>query len=683
MPEGGSTAKLDLLTLAGLTALLSCLALFLLSQRQMTTPEIVPYILLWGSACFGAYIYRRWREVLDIQNRSTSENPRIALSTYRPAESGVWEWDITNDKHEWSKEVFKIYGVSKDEFVPSYQSFLKLVHPEDRLHIEEAVAHSLRENTNYAMDHRIVTPEGEVRIVHDQADITFENGRPVRMKGNVKDVTERKQAETELRDQFGMLQSLIDAIPIPVYHKDEKGIYEGCNKAFEDFTGFSKEELLGKTIHDIFPQEIAEPQDNMDKALFRQGGSQTYEKVIFSRNGIAQNVIYHKAALSKADGSAAGLIGTILDISDRKRMELALKESEQRFRNIAQSASDWFWETDENHRFSFLSDRVKDILGIPTANILGKSRLDFVSQDQLEADSDKWRKHEDDLNSHRPFKDLVYVFSADGGNKRHIRINGIPIFDEAGKFQGYQGTGADISGHMRVEKALRESEERHRHFAADVAHELRTPLAVLRTHLDNLSDSKEVQSLRQDVDNMSRLVAQLLAATRIETFTPEDAQNDVDLREVCRNVATLIAPLAIKEHRSIEVTGSQGAVFVRGNSGTLEQAVRNLVENAIRYSARGTIITLNVEEEEDAPTLKVIDRGRGIALEQREKIFDRFKRSDRRGGGAGLGLSIVKRAVEGHNAEIEIEDTPEGGVTFVIRFPAISVDSKNLASRVV
>jgi len=155
--------------------------------------------------------------------------------------------------------------------------------------------------------------------------------------------------------------------------------------------------------------------------------------------------------------------------------------------------------------------------------------------------------------------------------------------------------------------------------------------------------------------------------TRIETFSHEDASSRVDLCEVCRNIATLMAPIAIKEQRSIEVTGAEMPVLVVGSRESLEQAVRNLVENAIRYSARGTVITLDVEDA-DAPAIRVIDRGQGIDPEMRQKIFRRFQRADRRAGGAGLGLSIVRRTVENHNAKISIEDTPGGGATFIIRF---------------
>ena len=101
----------------------------------------------------------------------------------------------------------------------------------------------------------------------------------------------------------------------------------------------------------------------------------------------------------------------------------------------------------------------------------------------------------------------------------------------------------------------------------------------------------------------------------------------------------------------------------------MEQAVRNLAENAIRYSSRGSVISFALGQEDGVPFISVIDRGRGIAKEQREAIFERFLRADRRAGGAGLGLSIVKRTIENHKAEIDIEDTPGGGATFIIRFP--------------
>ncbi len=213
---------------------------------------------------------------------------------------------------------------------------------------------------------------------------------------------------------------------------------------------------------------------------------------------------------------------------------------------------------------------------------------------------------------------------------------------------------------------LRESEERHRRFAADVAHELRTPLAVLHSNLDSLEDAEIARSLRRDVDAMTRLVEQLLALARLD-FLEIDSTDQADLREVCTNVASHLAPLAIKNKRSIQVSGCNGPVIIRGNTDSLEQAVRNLVENSLRYSHRGSAVTLKIGDD---ATISVIDKGPGIPPEQRDEIFERFVRPDRRSAGAGLGLSIVRRTVDAHDGKIEIADTPGGGVTFTMRFPA-------------
>ena len=215
------------------------------------------------------------------------------------------------------------------------------------------------------------------------------------------------------------------------------------------------------------------------------------------------------------------------------------------------------------------------------------------------------------------------------------------------------------------EEALRASEHRYRTFAADVAHELRTPLAVLRAQLDNIQDSKIAAALCADIDQMSRMVSQLLAATQLD-WVALDADDMADLRAVCTSVAAHLAPIAIRENKSLEVVGVDHSVIVHGNADALEQAVRNLVENAIRYSARKTTVTIKVSDE---PAIHVLDRGCGVPADKRQVVFRRFQRSDRRGGGSGLGLAIVQRTAEIHGAIVEVNDRPGGGAVFSFRFP--------------
>ena len=227
----------------------------------------------------------------------------------------------------------------------------------------------------------------------------------------------------------------------------------------------------------------------------------------------------------------------------------------------------------------------------------------------------------------------------------------------------------DITQRLRAEEALRQSEERHRQFAANAAHELRTPLAVIRPHLDNLDDRAAAGSLGQDVDGMTRLVEQLLAATRLDLLAI-GSSDQADLGAVCRTIAVNLAPVAIAKGRSIEVVGGETPVIIRGNEDALEQAVRNLVENALRYSDAGTTVTIHVGA--DVP-IAVVDRGPGIPAESRDLVFERFHRIDQGTGGAGLGLAIVHRTVDAHDGTIDIADAPGGGAIFTLRFPPLDL----------
>lgn len=217
------------------------------------------------------------------------------------------------------------------------------------------------------------------------------------------------------------------------------------------------------------------------------------------------------------------------------------------------------------------------------------------------------------------------------------------------------------------DQVMRQKDEERLSFASDVAHELRTPLAVLRAHLDTADETETTSQLIQDVDRITRIVEQVLAKSRIETIDVKPGE-EADLSQVCSSIAAFLAPLVIKEGRSIEVVGAEHPVLINGNGFALEQAVRNLVENAIKYSSRGSTITIEVSH---SPSIRVIDRGRGVPLKERELIFERFHRADRRSSGSGLGLPIVRRVAEAHGGKIAIEDAPGGGAVFVLNFPRL------------
>ncbi len=204
-----------------------------------------------------------------------------------------------------------------------------------------------------------------------------------------------------------------------------------------------------------------------------------------------------------------------------------------------------------------------------------------------------------------------------------------------------------------------------REFTADAAHELRTPLTVLRARIDTLADQRVREALRQDIAGMSRIVSQLLDIAELESFVVDPAEQ-ADLQSVCAEVASFMAPLALAQDKSIALTGAKGPVWIKGNPETLFQAIRNLAENAIHHTPAGTTVEIEVTEPGVA---RVLDDGPGVPESERQVIFRRFWRRDRRrSGNAGLGLSIVSRIVEAHAGSIAVESRAGGGAVFSVSF---------------
>jgi len=204
-----------------------------------------------------------------------------------------------------------------------------------------------------------------------------------------------------------------------------------------------------------------------------------------------------------------------------------------------------------------------------------------------------------------------------------------------------------------------------REFTADAAHELRTPLTILRSRIDSVADQGVSKALHKDIDGMARIVNQLLDIAELETLSIDPLEK-ADLRAICAEVAEFAAPLALAQGKNIALSGSDGPVWISGNVEMLSRAIRNLVENAINYSPPGTTVEIVVE---DSGTVRVLDEGPGIKADERELIFRRFWRRDRRRTeGAGLGLSIVQRIADAHAATISVENRPTGGAKFSLSF---------------
>ncbi len=203
-----------------------------------------------------------------------------------------------------------------------------------------------------------------------------------------------------------------------------------------------------------------------------------------------------------------------------------------------------------------------------------------------------------------------------------------------------------------------------REFTADMAHELRTPLAIMRARVDSMEDMSLRQSLQADIVNMTRTVNQVLDIAELEAFVV-GGDSKADLQAVCADAVAFMAPLAVNSSKTIALTGMETPVWVRGHAEALFRAVRNLIENAIRHTPAGGTVEVDVDAD---GTVRVLDEGPGVPLGERETIFKRFWRRDRsRPESRGLGLAIVTRVAAAHDGSITVEDRPQGGSVFILR----------------
>ncbi len=367
-----------------------------------------------------------------------------------------------------------------------------------------------------------------------------------------------------------------------------------------------------------------------------------------------------------------------LEVANRR---LALAEA--RVRDFAAASSDWFWEMDAECRFSYFSDRFTEVTGVPQETLLGKTRQETGIPD---VDPEAWAAHLAALRDHRPFRDFEHPRTLDDGRLVHLAISGQPHFDERGVFQGYRGTGSDVTRNRDAELArvaARTAEASSRaksEFLSTMSHELRTPLngvigmaeSLLREDLRE-SQSADVEVIRQSGEVLLRLLDDLLDLSKIEAGRVELEDVDFSLATLLQGTEALWMPRAREKGLDLVVTNEVPAFdAVHGDCGRLRQILNNLVGNAIKFTPEGEITVTLSDARADAGALMlrfdVRDTGIGIPDDVKEKLFAPFTQADsstsRRFGGTGLGLSICKQLSEMMGGAIGVESTPGAGAHF-------------------
>ena len=583
-------------------------------------------------------------------------------------------------------------GVAESELLG--WRWMDVLHPDDRHSTQRVWTDSVAERHAYDVEYRVRRRDGVYRWFKTRGvPIRDSKGGIVNWFGSCTDITDAKHTEEALRHARLELEKKV-AERTTELRRNEAYLAEAqrltrtgswaLNVASREFVYLSDQyyQICGLDPDEGMPslQAIRQRLHSEDRAhtdairekALSEGKSYELDYRIVLPDGIVKFI--HSVArpvFNASSNSPVEYVGTVMDVTKRKQAEKALRESEQRFRDFTESASDWYWETGPEHRFISVSDQLNP-LGMPTRRI-GTKRGDLAND--LEEEPEKWRRHMADLDAHKPFRDFRYRATSWDGSEVYIATSGKPLFDPQGRFLGYRGVASDLTAAVRagqLEEALQEAKV----VGDNIAHDLRTPLTRVRIRLErgreHASTLEEFRAVADQaiagLDQLLTTITALLRITEIEHSRRREGFGEVQLAPLICEVGDLYGPIAEDKGVTLWAEAPDGAT-VQGDRDLLFEAVVNLVDNAVKFTPEGGRVELVLLCKEGETVIRVIDTGPGIPEIEREAVTKRFYRSDksRNTKGLGLGLSMVAAIIKLHDFRFRISAGP--GCTAEIACP--------------
>ena len=637
--------------------------------------------------------------------KSTREGYAHSLNIIEGTEAGTWDWDLLTDKLVLNERWAEIIGYTLEDLEPiSLNTWEQNLHPDDlektQLLIQQ---HFSGASPYYDAEFRQQHKDGSWRWVNARGKIIewSEAGVPLRMSGTHLDITERKAATEAHEASRYLLKGIFDATSgVSVIATDLSGTITLFNTGAESMLGYSAPELLGQSTPFILhlESELAErgiPLSDAKSEGFAaymqrvlKAGQESNEWTYVCKNGQQLPVTLSITAIRDETGATTGYLGAAMDISERKKAEIKLNESQALLRKVLNTIPvRVFWKDKAsvylggNHLFA-------EDAGMATEDdISAKTDYDFPWPEQAEAyqldDAAVIASGESKLNyeeqQRRP-----------DGSTRWVKTSKVPLRNEANEVIGVLGTYEDITAMKQAQAELIKAKEGAEaaskakdDFLAVMGHEMRTPLnpilgfaELLRQAITTMPESDYIKTIITAANRQLRLIDDILEYMRINRGEIKPSMEVFNLAELCQLAVSDAQVFAGSLNLSFVADSTElnatGDCWVEGDRTMLRRILDNLLNNACKYTSEGGIsVSLKRSAFQSSSfAIAVTDTGIGIDAPNQQKLFDAFSQADssytRQHQGLGLGLAICKKLLTILDSNITVKSEMGVGSTFTL-----------------
>jgi len=522
-----------------------------------------------------------------------------------------------------------------------------------------------------------------------------------------------------LDEQLYLLQTLLDAIPVPVYYKDTQCTYLGCNRAFEMVAHRDRQSIIGKQTADIHPPKVAQILEEKDQELLRQGGVQIYEQDMVYSDGSLHTTIIHKATFADSAGVVLGFIGVALDITELKKSEHSLRVSEAKLRSIMDNLhigvamiSPQMELLQINRQMQHWFPGAAGEIGTLCGQIFGDQQSPLTCE---------YFPRKKNLSQGQTRESTMTLQTVDG--ERIFRALMSPVYDGDENLSAVMQILEDVTEKQTVERELRQAQklEAIGQLAAGIAHEINTPMQYLGDNIHFLEDAlidlialyeqfarllqvakalhpeeaivRELEqaieraelpylfeeipkTIQQSLDGVGR-VGTIVRAMREFSHPGSEEKSAVDINRALENTL-IVSRNEWKYVAEVETDFARDLPLLRCLPGEMNQVFLNIIINAAHAIAEVTDggntgkgrIRVTTATRDQWMEIRIADTGGGIPEAVQHRVFDPFFTTKKVGKGTGQGLAIARSVVvDKHQGAIHFETEPGQGTTFILRLP--------------